>query len=89
MAPEVEAIAEYLSANQRQAVQLAVSVAAASHMPADYTRDDQERDAVLAVWPMKDAENDPLRLTARAFRELLKARFRRVGKINPQARTAS
>jgi tellurite resistance protein len=87
VAPEVEAIAEHLSANQRQAVQLAVTVAAASHMPADYTRDDQERDAVLAVWPMQDAVDDPLRLTARAIRELLKARFRRVGKINRRERT--
>jgi hypothetical protein len=79
MAPEIEAIAEHLSANQRQAVQLAVTVAAVSPMPADYTRDDQERDAVLAVWPMRDAADDPLRLTSRAIKEILKSRFRRIG----------
>jgi hypothetical protein len=81
MAPEVEAIAEHLSANQRQAVQLAVTVAAVSPMPDDYTREDQERDAVCAVWSIREETDDPLRLTNRAVRALLKSRFGRAGKI--------
>lgn len=74
MHPEVEAILGAMPREKREAVAVALAAAADSSMPANYTREAQELDAVSTVWRMRDA--DPLRLVKSACGALLDGRAR-------------
>lgn len=81
MTPDVKAVLhEHLSQSQRDAVAIALNVAAASPMPHGYGRDEQAQDAVLEMWKFKSHTDDPLRLTKAAIRAILKGRARRIAR---------